>query len=83
MKKMKLNFSLSVSVMREDDRFVAYSPAIDLSTSGKTHQEAKKRFQEAASVFFEEVVERGTMEQVLQELGWRKTSSLLSGAGQI
>ncbi len=72
MAKTKLNFSLPVSFIREDNRIVAYSPAIDLSTSGKTYEEAKKRFVEASSIFFEEIVGQGTMDEVLKELGWRK-----------
>ncbi len=72
MAKTKLNFSLPVSFIRESNRIVAYSPAIDLSTSGKTYKEAQRRFIEASSAFFEELAERGTMDQVLRELGWRK-----------
>ncbi len=72
MNKTKFNFSLSVSILKEGDRFVAYSPAIELSTSGKTHKEAKKRFKEASSIFFEEIIENGTLEDVLKDLGWKK-----------
>lgn len=72
MVKTKINFSLPVSFIREGNRIVAYSPAIDLSTSGKTYEEAKKRFIEISSVFFEEIAEQGTMDEVLRELGWRK-----------
>ena len=72
MAKTKLNFSLPVSFIREGNRIVAYSPAIDLSTSGKNYEEAKKRFMEASSIFFEEIAGQGTMDEVLKELGWRK-----------
>ncbi len=72
MKKIKFNFSLSVSILKEGSRFIAYSPAIELSTSGKTHKEAKKRFKEASSLFFEEIMENGTLEDVLKDLGWKK-----------
>jgi predicted RNase H-like HicB family nuclease len=72
MKKTKFNFSLSVSILKEGNRFVAYSPAVELSTSGKTYKEAKKRFEEASSIFFEEIIENGTLEDVLKDLGWKK-----------
>jgi predicted RNase H-like HicB family nuclease len=45
-----------VAILREGKRFVAYTPALDLSTSGKTQAEAKARFQEAAELFFEELL---------------------------
>lgn len=48
--------SLPVSVLKEGKRFVAYAPALDLSTSGKTYEEAKERFEEAVTLFFEETV---------------------------
>lgn len=70
--KAKLEFSLPLSVLKEGKYYIAYSPALDLSTSGKTFQEAKKRFQELVKVFFEELLEKETMDEVLSELGWRK-----------
>ena len=65
-------FNLSIIFLREKKRFVAYSPALDLSTSGKTFEEAKKRFAEASRLFFEEVVRKNTLSEALQDLGWQK-----------
>ncbi|MEK7537372.1 MAG: hypothetical protein AAB619_00155 [Patescibacteria group bacterium] len=48
------NVILPVSILREGKRFIAYTPALDLSTSGKTFEQAKQRFEEAAELFFEE-----------------------------
>jgi len=45
----------------EGDKFVAYSPAIDLSTCGDTEEQARKRFIEAASLFFDEIISMGTV----------------------
>ena len=58
--------------MREADQFVAYTPALDLSTSGATLEDAKKNFTEAVELFFEEIVAMGTLENVLLDLGWKK-----------
>lgn len=52
--------------------YVAYTPALDLSTSGKTHKEVQKRFNEIVDIFFEEIIERGTLDEVLAGLGWEK-----------
>ena len=65
-------FNLPVSLLRESDQFVAYTPALDLSTSGATLEEAKKNFTEAVEIFFDEIVEMGTFEDVLLDLGWKK-----------
>ena len=65
-------YNLPVSFLREADQFVAYTPALDLSTSGTTLEEAKKNFTEAVGIFFDEIVEMGTFEDVLLVLGWKK-----------
>lgn len=72
MKNVKLEFNLPVSVIKEGKNYVAYTPALDLSTSGKDYEEVKKRFHEIVNIFFEEIVKKGTMEEVLKELEWKK-----------
>lgn len=72
---MKMSFKLPITVLKEGERFVVYSPIIDLSTSGKTFEEAHKRFIEAAFLFFEEIVNKKTINEVLLELGWHKVKN--------
>jgi len=72
MKNAFLEAKLSVSIFKEGKRFVAYTPVLDLSTSGKTYKEVKKRFAEIVNIFFEETIKKGTLDEALQELGWRK-----------
>ena len=49
-----------------------YTPALDLSTSGNDYEEVKKRFNEIVNIFFEELIKRGTLENVLKNLGWKR-----------
>ena len=72
MKKVHIDFQLPVSFLKEDKRFIAYTLVLDLSTSGKTYEEARKRFEEVARLFFEETLRKGTLDEALQELGWQK-----------
>lgn len=65
-------FNLPISIFKEGNHFVAYTYALDLSTSGKTIEEAKNRFVEATNLFFEELAESGNIDKVLQDLGWQK-----------
>lgn len=67
-----LKFSLPVSIFREGDKFVAYTPALDISTSADTLKKVRERFSEIVVIFFEEIKEKGTLEEVLEELGWEK-----------
>lgn len=72
-KAKKLRFvSLPVSFLKEGKYFVAYSHALDLSTSGKSFDEVKRRFDEVVQIFFEELFEKGTIEETLSDLGWQR-----------
>ncbi|MBI5415146.1 hypothetical protein HZA38_06580 [Candidatus Peregrinibacteria bacterium] len=75
MKLAKLAFKLPVSIFKEGKQYVAYTYALDLSTSGKSLEQAKARFFEAVTLLFEELVKKGTLERVLLELGWEKKNN--------
>ena len=68
----KLSTQLPVSVFKEGKRFIAFTPALDLSTSGKTYEQVMERFNEIVEIFFEELMKKGTTEEVLLSLGWQK-----------
>lgn len=63
---------LPLVIFKEDKSFVAYSPALDLSTAGESFEIAKKRFDKAVKIFFAEVIESGNLDEVLAEYGWVK-----------
>jgi hypothetical protein len=63
---------LNVAFYREGDKFIAYGPALNLSTCGNSMEQAKKRFEEMLQMFLEEVEKMGTLEDVLLECGWKK-----------
>ena len=72
MKNVNIKFALPVSILKEGKSFIAYTSALDLSTSGETFEDAQKNFNEAVNIFFEELIEMGTLEEVLSGLGWQK-----------
>ena len=74
MAQQRLEFNLPVSIFKEEDKFIAYTPALDLSTSADTFEKVKKRFTEIVNIFFEELKEKGTLENALGELGWEKVN---------
>lgn len=75
MAQVKTGFNLSVTFLKEGDQFVAYSPALDLSTCGGTLEEARRRFGEAALLFIQELHQKGVTKKVLSELGWQEKNS--------
>ncbi len=75
MKKLNLEFNLPVSFLREGNKYIAYTPALDLSTSGRSYPQVKKRFEELVNIFFEDIIEQGTVDEVLSGLGWQKSQA--------
>ena len=71
-KKIKIAGTMPLCFMREKNSFVAFSPSLDLSTCGRTFEEAKKNFAEALDIFFEECLAMGTLKEVLESCGWVK-----------
>ncbi len=72
--KTRMKINVPVSYFKEDKSFVAYTPALDLSSAGKTLKEAEKNIAEAVSIFMEEILKNGTTDEVLSSLGWKKIS---------
>ena len=71
-KQLTFEVNLPVSIFREGEAFVAYSPALDLSTSGETFELVQKRFHVIVGIFFEELERMGTTDKVLESLGWNR-----------
>ena len=72
----KLFFNLPVVITKQNKRFVAHTPALDISTSGKSAKDVKSRFVELANLFLEEIIEAKTVDDVLSELGWTKVQKV-------
>jgi len=75
MQDASLQLNLPVSFITEDHQVVAYTPALDISTSGKDEAEAKERFQELVGIFFQDLIENQTIDTVLTDLGWSKVAA--------
>lgn len=58
--------------LKEGKQFVAYTPVLDLSTYADTFAKVKARFSEVVQIFFEELENMGTTDEVLKGLGWVK-----------
>jgi predicted RNase H-like HicB family nuclease len=69
---MNIEMQIPVNILKEGNRFIAYTPVFDLSTSAPTLQKVKARFSEAVQLFVEDLVKMGTLDSVLSDLGWKK-----------
>lgn len=69
---VRMAVELPVTFIEEGDSVIAYTPALDISTSGSTRQEAHAMFQEIVRIFFNDLMENNTADEVLTGLGWKK-----------
>lgn len=71
MAKLAYTTTIPVLLAKEDNLIVAYTPALNLGSCGRNQSEAVKRLGDAIALFFSELVEMGTLDEALTELGWR------------
>jgi len=69
--------NLTVMVWKEEQPYVAYAPELDVSSCGRTANQAKSRLREAISLFVEDAARRGTLEDILSESGFEKHGNKL------
>ena len=72
MRKSDLQFKLPVSFFKEGKSIVAYCSILDLATCGDDLADAQRMFDEVVRIFFDELIRKGTLEEVLLDLGWQK-----------
>jgi len=65
-----ISVGVNLFILKEDNLFVAYCPALELSSYGNTPEEAKKFFDGAMNIFITDTQKKGTLEKILLSLGW-------------
>lgn len=75
--------TLPVSIFKEGKTFVAYTPALDISTCADTLAEVKERFFKLIKLFFEELKRKGTTDEVLESLGWQRVKNYWSAPVEV
>ena len=66
----KLTAQIQIFLIPEGEQYVAYCPALELSSYGSSPEDARAAFAEAMAIFVEETQAKGTLERVLLGLGW-------------
>jgi len=67
---MQINFI--GQTWKEGNAYVSYAPQLDVSTCGKTQEEARKNLIEAVEGFIEVTQKMGTLQDILKEAGFIK-----------
>jgi predicted RNase H-like HicB family nuclease len=66
----KMKIEIVVLLYKDGDYHMAYCPALELSSYGKTESEAKEYFLDALNIFIEDTIKKGTLEKCLLKFGW-------------
>ncbi len=66
-----ININIQIVLFQENNIWVAYCPALELSSYSDDQEEAKTAFDEAINIFFAETDRKGTLERYLLKLGWQ------------
>lgn len=63
----------TMQVFKEGQFFVAHTPELDVSSQGRTVEEAKAHLRKAVEGFLEEAQRMNTLEDILVESGYQRT----------
>jgi predicted RNase H-like HicB family nuclease len=69
--KNSIKITIQIVLFQEDNMWVAYCPALELSSYGDDQQDAKTAFREALDIFLKETDRKSTLERYLLKLGWQ------------
>ena len=67
--------SFTVHLFRDGDVIVAHVPELDVSTCGDTAESARTNIKDAVRAFLEAAEEIGTLNDVLEEAGYRRNEN--------
>lgn len=69
--RSSINLDVEVALFQENGIWVAYCPALEVSSYGDDEADAKEAFEEAMQIFLSETERKGTLEKCLLKLGWQ------------
>jgi predicted RNase H-like HicB family nuclease len=69
---MEGTISFTMHLFKEGEMFVAYVPELDLSSCGDTAEVARRNIRDAVRGFLESSERMGTLEEILEEAGYRR-----------
>jgi len=66
-----MDLGFTVRILKEDGTFIAHVPELDVSSCGDTEADARRNIADAVQGFLETAREQGTLNDILQEAGYR------------
>jgi len=66
------DFSFDTHIFKEAETYVAYVPALDVSSCGATDEEARRNIRDAVRGFLAASADLGTLDEILREAGYEQ-----------
>jgi predicted RNase H-like HicB family nuclease len=66
-----MNLKMTIETWEKESWYIAKCPELDFVSQGKSPEEAKQNLLEVVEIQFEEMNEMGTLEEYLQECGYK------------
>ena len=66
-----MKLKMTVEIWEKANWYIAKSPELDIVSQGPTIEEAKANLNEVIQIQFEEMLEMGTLEEFLEECGYK------------
>ncbi|MUH01261.1 hypothetical protein F7734_56935 [Scytonema sp. UIC 10036] len=66
-----MHIDYTVQIWKEDSQFVAHAMPLDVMSSGETQDKARIALDEAVHLFLVTAADMGTLEEILQETGYK------------
>ena len=66
-----MKLKMTIEIWEKGTWFIAKSPELDFVSQGRSPEEAKRNLLEVVEIQFEEMKEMGTLDEYLQECGYK------------
>jgi predicted RNase H-like HicB family nuclease len=66
------DFSFDTHIFKEGKTYVAYAPALDVSSCGATDDEARRNIRDAVRGFLAASAAMGALDEILQQAGYER-----------
>jgi predicted RNase H-like HicB family nuclease len=73
------DFSFDTHIFKEGGAYVAYVPALDVSSCGATDEEARRNIRDAVRGYLAASADLGTLDEILREAGYHQEGASVSG----
>jgi predicted RNase H-like HicB family nuclease len=69
-----MRIDYTVQVWREDNQYIAHAMPLDVASSGDSPEAARQAVDEAVRLFLATASDHGTLNEVLQDAGYRRAA---------